>query len=107
MAEILVELFVGPIVENVISTIGSLIKEEAGLLRGLKTEAEKLSSSLTSIQATLKDAEDRQLEDHSVRDWLAKSISNAKDVLETFATEAALSKTKQKVTFSLLSISDV
>ncbi|TXG66480.1 hypothetical protein EZV62_007755 [Acer yangbiense] len=100
MAEILVELFVGPIVENVISTIGSLIKEEVGLLRGLKTEAEKLSSSLTSIQATLKDAEDRQLEDHSVRDWLAKlknALLNAENVLETFATEAALSKTKQKV----------
>ncbi|KAK3198275.1 hypothetical protein Dsin_021690 [Dipteronia sinensis] len=100
MAEILVELFVWPIVENVISTIGSMIKEEVGLLQGLKTEAEKLSSNLTSIQATLKDAEDRQVEERAVRDWLAKlknELLNAEDILETFATEAALSKTKQKM----------
>ncbi|KAK2638438.1 hypothetical protein Ddye_026233 [Dipteronia dyeriana] len=94
------ELVVGPIVENVISTIGSLIKEEVGLLQGLKTEAQKLSSNLTSIQATLKDAEDRQLEDRPLRDWLAKLenvLFDAEDILDTLATEAALSKAKQKV----------
>ncbi|KAK3198280.1 hypothetical protein Dsin_021695 [Dipteronia sinensis] len=100
MADLIVSVVVVPIVENVISTIASLIKEKVALVQGLKTDAVKLSSRLTSIQAVLKEAEKTQLENLLLRDWLAKlknAAHYAEDVLDTLATKAALSKTRQAV----------
>ncbi|TXG66478.1 hypothetical protein EZV62_007753 [Acer yangbiense] len=100
MAELIVSVVVVPIVENVISTIASLIKERVALVQGLRTDAEKLSSRLTSIQAVLKEAEKTQLENLLLRDWLAKlknATLYAEDVLDTLATKAALSNRRQAV----------
>ncbi|XP_022747078.1 putative disease resistance protein RGA3 [Durio zibethinus] len=98
-----VTTFVSPIVNKIISTVGSLIQEEFLAIVGVKKEVEKLSSNLITIGAVLKDAEQRQLDadcDTSLRVWLAKledAACDAEDILDTFATETFLWKRKQQV----------
>ncbi|XVE62412.1 hypothetical protein DITRI_Ditri06bG0116200 [Diplodiscus trichospermus] len=102
MAEI-VSIFVTPIVTTIIDTAASLIKEEFVAIQGVKKEVEKLSSNLITIQAVLKDAEQKQLDppcDESLRIWLSKlkdAACDAEDILDTFATETFLWKRKQQV----------
>lgn len=94
-----VSLVVNPIVEQVLGTATSLIKEEARLVLNVKKDVEKLSSNLTSIEAVLKDAEEKQLQDAQLRDWLGKlrnAAYDAQDILETFKTEVALRKRKRQ-----------
>ncbi|OMP03361.1 Disease resistance protein [Corchorus capsularis] len=108
-----VSIIVEPIVSNIIETVASLIKEEL-VDQGAKEEVKKLSSNLTTIQAVLEDAEQRQLDaadNRSLRDWLAKlrdAAYDAQDILESFTTETFLWKRKQQVRktptpFSLIS----
>ncbi|XVE62415.1 hypothetical protein DITRI_Ditri06bG0116400 [Diplodiscus trichospermus] len=102
MAEI-VSIFLNPLVTNTINTATSLIQEEFVAIQRVKKEVEKLSSSLITIQAVLKDAEQRQLDpacDASFRIWLSKlkdAACDAENTLDTFATETSLWKTKQQV----------
>ncbi|XP_010931585.1 putative disease resistance protein RGA3 [Elaeis guineensis] len=59
-------------------------------LRGVREEVENLSSTLSTIQAVLEDAEEKQLKDRSVRSWLAKLKDAAYDVddlLDNYAAE--------------------
>ncbi|XP_042050950.1 putative disease resistance protein RGA3 isoform X2 [Salvia splendens] len=56
----------------VLDNLGSLIKEEIGLILGVDEEMQKLSSTLTTLQAVLEDAEDKQIESKPIRDWLQK-----------------------------------
>ncbi|OMO84849.1 hypothetical protein COLO4_21822 [Corchorus olitorius] len=96
----LASVFVHPIVNNIIDIAASLIKEGFLSVHGVKKEVEKLSSNLSSIQAVLKDAEERQLDKPPLRDWLAKLKNIAwdiEDILDTYATEAFLWKRKQQV----------
>ncbi|XP_022719646.1 disease resistance protein RGA2-like [Durio zibethinus] len=93
-------IFVQPLVSNIIDPAGSLIKEGFLAIQGVK-KVEKLSSNLITIQAVLKDAEERQLDEPPVKHWLSK-LKNAacdiEDILETYAqTETFLWKRKQQV----------
>lgn len=100
MAELVVSLVVQPIVEKAIEAAVSLIKEEVGSVLGVKSEVEKLLSKLTSIKAVLEDAEERQLKVPQLKDWLGKlrnAAYDAEDILETFATQVAMHKRKQKL----------
>ncbi|KAL9423101.1 hypothetical protein AB3S75_035235 [Citrus x aurantiifolia] len=100
MAELVVSLVVQPIVEKAIEAAVSLIKEEVGSVLGVKSEVEKLLSKLTSIKAVLEDAEERQLNEPQLKDWLGKlrnAAYDAEDILETFATQVAVYKRKQKL----------
>ncbi|KAL1547874.1 putative disease resistance protein RGA1 [Salvia divinorum] len=56
----------------VLDNLASLIKEEIGLILGVDEEMHKLASTLTTLQAVLEDAEDKQLESRPIRDWLQK-----------------------------------
>ncbi|XP_047946924.1 disease resistance protein RGA2-like isoform X2 [Salvia hispanica] len=56
----------------VLDNLGSLIKEEIGLILGVDEEMQKLSSTFTTLQAVLEDAEDKQIESKPIRDWLQK-----------------------------------
>ncbi|CAN6341571.1 unnamed protein product [Urochloa humidicola] len=58
-------------------------------------ELQKLSSSLSTIQAHVEDAEERQLKDKAARSWLAKLKEVAyemDDLLDEYAAEALRSK---------------
>ncbi|KAL1540406.1 hypothetical protein AAHA92_24763 [Salvia divinorum] len=64
----------------VIDNLSSLIKEEIGLILGVNNEMEKLCSTLTTIQAVLEDAEDKQIESKPIRDWLQKLTALAYEI---------------------------
>ncbi|KAA8525113.1 hypothetical protein F0562_007023 [Nyssa sinensis] len=80
-------------------SLNSLIEEEIGLLWGVDKEMEKLSSTLSTIQAVLEDAELKQLQDKALQDWLRKLKHAAyavDDILDECATEAIPLKSKGK-----------
>ncbi|XVE91608.1 hypothetical protein REPUB_Repub01dG0024800 [Reevesia pubescens] len=87
MADALVSALVNTILEN----LNSSSMKEIGLVGGLKTELENLESTLTTIQAVLQDAEEKQWKSEAVKNWLGKLkhvVYSLEDVLEEFQTEA-------------------
>jgi uncharacterized phage infection (PIP) family protein YhgE len=80
-----------PILDGVIKTAFDLIKETYSSIRGVKKDVERLSSNLTSIKGGLEDAENKQVTNPQLKDWLGKlkeAALDAEDILETFAAEA-------------------
>ncbi|CAL1372822.1 unnamed protein product [Linum trigynum] len=76
--------------ELVLKKLGSLAADQAILLFGLKSEIQKLESTVSSIQAVLLDAEDQSSKSHQVRLWLRgleEVLYDAEDLLDDFATE--------------------
>ncbi|XP_017975186.1 PREDICTED: putative disease resistance protein RGA3 isoform X1 [Theobroma cacao] len=66
--------------------------ETYALLRGTEKEMRKLQGVLSTIQAVLEDAEDRQAMDKAVKNWLIKLKDvayDADDLLEEYMTEAS------------------
>ncbi|THG01738.1 hypothetical protein TEA_025003 [Camellia sinensis var. sinensis] len=95
-----ISLVVGPLVNIVIEKATSLIDQNFQSLTGVEKDVKTLSSTLTSIQSVLKDAEDKQLHSEQLRDWLGKlkaAAYDSQDVLETFETDACLWQRKQQV----------
>ncbi|XP_047953751.1 putative disease resistance protein RGA3 [Salvia hispanica] len=70
------EAFLQVILDN----LSSLIKEEIGLILGVDDEMKKLCSTLTTIQAVLEDAEDKQIESKPIRNWLQKLTALAYEI---------------------------
>ncbi|XP_047953775.1 putative disease resistance protein RGA1 [Salvia hispanica] len=60
--------------------LSSLIKEEIVLILGVDNEMKKLCSTLTTIQAVLEDAEDKQIQSKPIRDWLQKLTTLAYEI---------------------------
>jgi structure-specific endonuclease subunit SLX1 len=91
MAEAVLSALVQVIFEN----LSSQIFEEYGMLHGTKKEMRKLQSVLSTIQAVLDDAEDRQVLDKAVKDWLIKLKDiayDADDLLDEYISEASQRK---------------
>ncbi|PSR91382.1 Disease resistance protein [Actinidia chinensis var. chinensis] len=75
----------------VLQNLISLIQEEVGLLWGVHKEMKKLSSTLSTIQAVLEDAERKQMQDKAIQDWLQKlkdATYKLDDILDDCSTEA-------------------
>nr|GMC60942.1 putative disease resistance protein RGA3 [Ipomoea batatas] len=86
-------------IEVVLENLNSLIREELGLLWGIEREMEKLSSLLSTIQDVLEDAEEKQLKDKVLRNWLLKLNSaayEADDILDDCTTEASQLQSKHQ-----------
>ncbi|KAJ6370980.1 hypothetical protein OIU77_001482 [Salix suchowensis] len=67
------------------------VSEELGRVFGLQTEFEKLKSTFETVQAVLKDAEEKQWKDEGIRIWLKDlkaAAYDADDVLDEFSIEA-------------------
>ncbi|KAL1072811.1 hypothetical protein V6Z11_D11G178600 [Gossypium hirsutum] len=86
MADALVSVVVNIILDN----LNSLFLEEMGLAGSLKKELQSLESTLTTIQAVLHDAEEKQ--------WKTYDLE---DVLDDFKTEAQRRRSKVSTFFSL------
>ncbi|KAK4485097.1 hypothetical protein RD792_007706 [Penstemon davidsonii] len=87
------EAFVQILVDN----LSSLIQGKIGLIMGVNEEMNKLSSTLTTIQAVLEDAEEKQLESKAIRNWLCKLNDltyEIDDILDECATEVSKSEHK-------------
>nr|DAD32446.1 TPA_asm: hypothetical protein HUJ06_011297 [Nelumbo nucifera] len=91
MADGLISIFLGKLV----SIIQQDIQEELRLVTGVREDVEKLSRTLRSIQAVLKDAEERQVKDNLVKVWLEnlKDIAyDTDDVLDEWSTKILMLK---------------
>ncbi|OMO73330.1 hypothetical protein COLO4_27160 [Corchorus olitorius] len=85
MADALLSAVATTILEN----INSRWIQEFGISGGLKTELERLQSTLSTIQAVLLDAEEKQWKSEAIKNWLRKLKDTAYDVddiLDEFAT---------------------
>ncbi|KAJ4844612.1 hypothetical protein Tsubulata_046295 [Turnera subulata] len=91
MAEIVVTF----VVEEMLKKLASLALEEIDRAWGLKGKLQKLSKSLASIRAVLRDAEEKQGREESVKIWLQKLRDvayEAEDVLDEFGYEVLRQK---------------
>uniref|UniRef100_A0ACD5TA30 Uncharacterized protein n=1 Tax=Avena sativa TaxID=4498 RepID=A0ACD5TA30_AVESA len=91
IGEAVLSAFMQALFEKVIAAAFGELK----LPRDVAEELEKLSSSLSTIQAHVEDAEERQLKDKAARSWLGKLKDVAyemDDLLDDYTTEALRSK---------------
>ncbi|XP_027181788.1 putative disease resistance protein RGA1 [Coffea eugenioides] len=95
------EAFVGILVD----TLNSMIEKELGLLCGVATNMQKLSSLLSNIKAVLEDAEQKQFTNKAIQLWFQKLNGVAyeiDDVLDDYAAEVSRVKYKNSGRFSLM-----
>ncbi|TYJ09949.1 hypothetical protein E1A91_A11G174500v1 [Gossypium mustelinum] len=93
MADALVSVVVNIILDN----LNSLFLEEMGLAGSLKKELQSLESTLTTIQAVLHDAEEKQWKSEAIKNWLGKlkqAAYDLEDVLDDFKTKAQRRRSK-------------
>ncbi|RHN55232.1 putative P-loop containing nucleoside triphosphate hydrolase, leucine-rich repeat domain, L [Medicago truncatula] len=83
------------VLEIVLGSLSELIRKEISLFLGFDQEFNRLASLLTTIKATLEDAEEKQFSDseigRDVKDWLLKLKDAAytlDDIMDECATEA-------------------
>ncbi|KAL6981549.1 hypothetical protein U1Q18_023176 [Sarracenia purpurea var. burkii] len=90
---------VGPLVKTVLGTATTIITQKYQLLQGVEEDVKILSSKLSAIQSVLEDAEEKQLDNKQLRDWLGKlkdAAYDSQDILESFATDAWLWQKKNQ-----------
>ncbi|KAI5381667.1 hypothetical protein KIW84_023344 [Lathyrus oleraceus] len=76
------------VLELVLHNLNSLIQKELGLFLGFDQDFNSLSSLLTTIKATLEDAEEKQFTDRAIKDWLLK-LKDAAHILDDILDECA------------------
>lgn len=89
------EAILSALVQVIFEKLSSQVFEEYGLLMRGTSEIRKLQSLLSSIQSVLEDAEDRQVKDKAVKDWMIKLKDvayDADDLLDEYMTEALQQK---------------
>jgi structure-specific endonuclease subunit SLX1 len=85
------EAVTSALVSTILGNLNTLVHEELGLVFGIQTEFEKLKRTFMTVQAVLKDAEEKQWKDEAIRIWLTglkDAAYDADDVLDEFAIEA-------------------
>jgi len=74
------------VLELALDNLTSLIQEKIGLFLGFEKDFKSLSSLITTIKATLEDAEEKQFTDKAVKVWLLK-LKDAAYVLDDILDE--------------------
>ncbi|XP_023912223.1 putative disease resistance protein RGA3 [Quercus suber] len=95
MADILLSALVSSMVGN----LNTSALQELGVALDLRAELDNLESTLSTIQAVLQDAEEKQWKSEAIRNWLRKlkeGAYDADDVLDEFATEALIQKAEKE-----------
>ncbi|KAK8480409.1 hypothetical protein V6N12_055732 [Hibiscus sabdariffa] len=85
------DVLLSPLVSTILENLSSLFLEEVVLARSLKTQLKSLESTLTTIQAVLLDAEEKQSKSAALKDWLDKlkhAAYDVEDLLDDFKQEA-------------------
>nr|AHG28983.1 NBS-LRR protein [Cicer arietinum] len=80
-----------PILGVVFENLTSLLRNEFSTLSGIKSKAQKLSTTLDLIKAVLQDADHRQLTDRSIMLWLQQlkdAVYVLDDILDQFSTQS-------------------
>ncbi|KAK7307199.1 hypothetical protein VNO77_40035 [Canavalia gladiata] len=76
------------VLEIALEKLGSFIGKELGLFLGFHQNLKRLTSLLTTIKATLEDAEEKQFSNTAIKDWLQK-LKDAAYVLDDILDECA------------------
>uniref|UniRef100_A0A2N9F9V8 Disease resistance N-terminal domain-containing protein n=1 Tax=Fagus sylvatica TaxID=28930 RepID=A0A2N9F9V8_FAGSY len=77
------------VAQTIIERLGSSTFQEIGSIWGIKDEFYKMTNTVSTIQAVLHDAEDQQVNNRQVKDWLMKlrdAVFDADDLLSEFST---------------------
>ncbi|KAL4614352.1 hypothetical protein ACB092_07G048300 [Castanea dentata] len=77
------------VVQTIIVSLGSSTLNRIGSIWGVNDELEKMKNTISTIQAVLEDAEEQQVKNHQVKDWLMKlrdAAFDADDLLSEFTT---------------------
>ncbi|CAL1379958.1 unnamed protein product [Linum trigynum] len=80
-----------PVAKLILGKASDLASEQIGLLWNFRRELSKFKDTVSTIQAVLRDAEEKQFHNHQVKDWLEKLsgiMYDAEDLLDDLATEA-------------------
>lgn len=78
------------VADKVLEKLASNTYQEISIAWGVHGELRKLQDVLTTIKAVLLDAEEKQVENHELRVWLAKlkdALYDAEDLLDEFECE--------------------
>ncbi|MCH96072.1 NBS-LRR resistance protein, partial [Trifolium medium] len=78
-----------PLVGVLIQQLAPYVREEYATFKDVNKHAETLSSNLTAIHAVLKDAEEKQITSHTVKDWLQK-LTDAAHILDDILDECSI-----------------
>ncbi|KAH0782279.1 hypothetical protein KY290_001877 [Solanum tuberosum] len=84
------ETVLSALMEVLFQKTASQIFQKNGLLGSTKKEMLNLQSTLSTIQAVLQDAEDRQMKEKALKNWLVKLkdiVYEADDLLDEYMTE--------------------
>ncbi|KAH0726049.1 hypothetical protein KY284_001914 [Solanum tuberosum] len=84
------EAVLSALMEVLFQKTASQIFQKNGLLGSTKKEMSNLQSTLSTIQAVLQDAEDRQMKEKALKNWLVKLkdiVYEADDLLDEYMTE--------------------
>ncbi|KAL4322709.1 hypothetical protein AHAS_Ahas14G0237600 [Arachis hypogaea] len=90
------------VVSFAIERLNDLLVEEANLLRGVKSNVEKLQTELRRMQCFLKDAERRQDQDERIQDRILeirRLAYDAEDVIENYAINVGTKNPLYKGTY--------
>ncbi|CAL5436170.1 unnamed protein product [Camellia sinensis] len=93
--------YLTPAIEN----LKSLLQNGVALLWGVESDMKKLSSTLSTIHAVLEDAEQKQLKDKAMQNWLKElndAAYEADDILDEYAFEALRCESKGQGSFASL-----
>ncbi|KAH7843054.1 hypothetical protein Vadar_012194 [Vaccinium darrowii] len=84
------EKFLLDIAANILSTLGSYASQQIGLAWGVKEELRKMENNVSTIKNILLDAQERQMSNLAVKEWLQRLklvLYDADDLLDEVATE--------------------
>ncbi|GAU47692.1 hypothetical protein TSUD_245830 [Trifolium subterraneum] len=83
------------LLEAAFENLNSLLQNELSTLFGIRSKAEKLSTTLNLIKAVLEDAEKKQLTDRSIQVWL-QQLKDAVYVLDDILDECSIESNRLK-----------
>ena len=81
----------GIVTEN----LSSFVREQLALFFGVNEEIERLSSTLTTINAVLEDAEEQQITNRAIKDWLRR-LKYAAYVLDDILDECSIKSARSR-----------
>ncbi|XP_068639633.1 putative disease resistance protein RGA3 [Aristolochia californica] len=85
------EIVLSPLLDRVISSIGSALVQDIRVVWGVEEELQRLSRTLSAINSLMADAEEKQLESNTMKDWLRKLkevVYDAENVVDDFNLDA-------------------
>nr|XP_048332998.1 putative disease resistance protein RGA1 [Ziziphus jujuba var. spinosa] len=87
------EIVLSSIAKDIVRRLASAAVQEVGLLWGVKEELTGLEDTISTIEAVLLDAEEKQSHNHQIKNWLKRLedvVYDADDLMDEFNTEALL-----------------